>query len=201
VTNGGIDVAGHAAIEYLPAGHHDGSTVSSGYSGDTVRMPDGRYDMHIVFSDGAAHKEIWIDNQNFTGSVDRSVEIGIPISEVTYIITNDGDDLKGRAEVDYLIAGRHDGNVVTSRYSDDSVRIPEGTYDVRVSFASGFIQKILWIDGQVFRGKVSRGVELGVRIAEPTVMVTRDAVDVGDKAHVDYLDPKTHEEVGGLSSG
>ena len=41
ITNGGIDVRGHAQVEFFPSGKHDGPTIASAPSGETARMPAG----------------------------------------------------------------------------------------------------------------------------------------------------------------
>jgi outer membrane protein OmpA-like peptidoglycan-associated protein len=201
VTNHGDDVGGHAVIEFYPAGRHDGNQVGSGSSGDSVRMPQGRYDVHIAFGDGTVHWEKWFDGQDFAGKVDRTLELGLPIATVTYVVTNGGSDLKGRGLLDYFPAGHRDGDNIASAASGDSVRMLDGTYDVRVSFGTGFVRKVLWIGAQAFTGTVSRTVELGVQIAQPTVTVTQNNASTGDKAVVAYVDPKTHDEIGSLPGG
>jgi outer membrane protein OmpA-like peptidoglycan-associated protein len=201
VTNHGDDVGGHAVIEFYPAGRHDGNQVGSGSSGDSVRMPQGRYDVHIAFGDGTVHWEKWFDGQDFAGKVDRTLELGLPIATVTYVVTNGGNDLKGRGLLDYFPAGHRDGDNIASAASGDSVRMLDGTYDVRVSFSTGFVRKVIWIGAQAFTGTVSRTVELGVQVAQPTVTVTQNNASTGDKAVVAYVDPKTHDEIGSLPGG
>ncbi len=75
-----------------------------------------------------------------------------------------------------------------------------GTYDADVTFQDGFVRKDIWFDNQSFSGKVERTVELALRLAEPTVTVTRNGADVGDKATVAYIEPATHDEVGSVKS-
>jgi outer membrane protein OmpA-like peptidoglycan-associated protein len=48
---------------------------------------------------------------------------------------------------------------------------------------------------------VERKIELGLRTAEPTVAVTQNGADVGDKAGVAFLNPASHAEVGIVRSG
>ena len=79
--------------------------------------------------------------------------------------------------------------------------MPEGRYDVHVTFSDGLVHKDLWFDNQRFSGDVTGAAELGVQFAEPTVRVTRDGRDVRGEARVAYINPATHVEIGALKSG
>jgi len=63
ITNGGADVTDNGHVLFFPVGHRDDPNVASGHSGDSVQMPDGTYDVHLLFSDGAAHKDVWLADQ------------------------------------------------------------------------------------------------------------------------------------------
>jgi outer membrane protein OmpA-like peptidoglycan-associated protein len=194
ITNGGIDVHGHGQVVYLPPGKHDASPVTWGGSGDPLRMAAGTYDVHVTFDDGAAKKEIWLDNQTFAaGTAEKTVEIGMPIAEVHYIITNGGIDVHGHGEAEYYANGDHDGPKITWASSDDSVRLPAGTYSVHISFDDGDAHKKLWLDNQTFAGTVEKTVEVGVQITEVTYLITNSGVDVGDKGQVHYFPQGPHD--------
>lgn len=114
VTNGGVDVRGHAQIVFFPPGKHDAAPVTWAAPGDTAHMPAGTYDVHVTFGDGAAKKELWFDNQTFAaGTVEKTVEVAVPITEVRTTITNGGIDVHGHGQVVYLPPGRHDASPVT----------------------------------------------------------------------------------------
>ena len=200
ITNGGHDVGEHGQVHYLPAGHHDASEVAWAGSGDPVRIPAGHYDVRVNFDDGSAHKFVWIDNQSFSGTVSKTVEIGLPMAEVRYRITNGGYDVGENGQVHYLPAGHHDASEVAWADSGGPVRLAAGSYDVRVQFRRGFASKEMWLDNLVFTGKVDKTVDLGLTLAEPRVTVTKNGADVGDKADVTYVDPAENYELGTLRS-
>jgi outer membrane protein OmpA-like peptidoglycan-associated protein len=183
VTNGGVDTKGTQATGQFhihPAGHHDASDVTWGGSGDTAQVPDGRYDVEITFSDGAAEKTIWLDNQNLSGTVSKSVEIGIPMAEVTYTITNGGEDTKGTAATGQFHlhpSGHHDGPTITWGGSGDHVRLPAGQYDVEITFSDGAAEKTIWLDHQTFKDSVAASVEAGVKMAEASYVITNNGQD------------------------
>ena len=201
ITNGGADVKDKGEIHYFPHGHHNGPTVDWSRSGNPVRLPEGAYDVHVTFADGVVHKDMWIDNQSLAGKVEKIVEVGTAVTEVRYTITNDGADVKDKGEVHYFPHGHHNGLTVDWSWSGNPVRLPEAAYDVHVTFADGFVRKDIWLDNQNFSGKVERTVELALRLAEPTVTVTQNGADVGDKAVVAYINPTRHDEVGSVKSG
>ena len=194
ITNGGIDVHGHGDVNYFPAGRHDGPKITWANSGDSARMPAGTYSVQVQFSDGAATKEIWLDNQIFAaGTVEKTVEVNLPIAEVRYTITNGGIDAHGHADVNYFPAGQHDGAKVTWAGSGDSARLPAGTYNVQVEFDDGDAHKKMWLDNQTFAGTVEKNVEVGVQITEVRYVITNGGVDVGDKGEVRYFPPGPHD--------
>jgi outer membrane protein OmpA-like peptidoglycan-associated protein len=207
VTNGGVDTKGTRATGQFhlhPAGRHDGGDVAWGSSGDHVRVPAGAYDVQITFSDGSARREVWLDNRSFTGTVAGTVEAGVTTADVTYTITNAGVDTKGtQATGQFHLhpAGHHDGGDVAWGNSDDPVRVPAGAYDVQIVFAQGLVRKEIWIDNQNFTGKVARTVELGIIFTKPTVAVTREGVDLADKATATYFPAGSERGIGSIRSG
>jgi len=102
ITNGGIDVRSHGSVNYFPAGQRDGPKITWAGSGESLRLPAGTYSVHVEFDDGDAHKQMWIDNQAFAGTVEKTVEVNLPITEVRYVITNGGVDVRGHGEVRYF---------------------------------------------------------------------------------------------------
>ena len=201
ITNGGADVTDSGHVQVFPAGHRDAANIASGHSGDTMRLPDGVYDVHASFSDGSASKEVWLANESVTGKVEKTVEMGVPVAELRVVITNGGADVTDSGHVQYFPAGHRDGANVASGHSGDAVRIPAGTYDVEIWFSEGMINKHIWLANQNLAGKLERSVELGLHTAEPTVAVTQNGADVGDKASVSYTDPVSHAEFGAVRSG
>ncbi len=201
ITNGGVDTKDKGQVHFYPHGHHDGAVVDWARSGGTVRIPAGAYDVHVTFSDGAANKDMWIDNQTFSGKVQKSVEVGVNVAEVSYLITNAGVDTKDKGQVHFYPHGHHDGDVVDWARSGGTVRIPAGSYDADVTYRDGMISKQIWLDNQAFSGKVQKTVELKIVPTEPVVAVTQDGVDVGNKATVTYYDPPGLNAVGSVSSG
>ncbi len=201
ITNGGVDTKGNGEVHFYPAGHHDGAVVDWARSGSAAHMPAGSYDVHVTFADGAARKDIWLDNQSFSGNVRKTVEIGLSVAEVSYLITNGGVDTKDNGQVHFYPAGHHDGSVVDWARSGGSVRIPAAAYDVEVTFRDGMIAKQIWLDNLSFSGRVQRTVELNIIVTEPVVAVTQNGADVGDKATIDYFDPTGINDLGNVKSG
>src|SRR5579863_999134 len=193
ITNGGDDVRGRGFIEYHRPGNHDGSAITSANSGGSVRMPAGNYDVYVRFEDGTAKKEMWFDNQAFTGKVDKTVEVNVAMTEVTYVITNGGDDVRGRGFIEYHRPGNHDGSAITSANSGGSVRMPVGNYDVYVRFEDGTAKKEMWFDNQPFTGKVEKTVEVNVAMTEVTYVITNGGADVRGRGFIEYPRPGNHD--------
>ncbi|HJW40803.1 MAG TPA: OmpA family protein [Rhizomicrobium sp.] len=187
ITNGGADVKDNGQVHFVVHGNHDGSVVAWAGSGEPAELPTGSYDVHVSFADGDAKKDFWIDNQAFTGTVDKKVEIGLPIADVRYVITNSGADIKDSGQVHFVVHGNHDGDVVSWNNSGGTSRIPAGTYDVHVSFSDGDAKKDFWIDNQTFAGKVEKTVEVGVNVVEVRYVITNGGADTKDKGQVHYV--------------
>jgi OOP family OmpA-OmpF porin len=191
ITNGGTDVGDKGQVHYFPAGKHD-SAVTWASSGNTVRMPEGSYDVQVTWSDGAAQKELWLTNQDFAGKIDKSVELGVRTTDVRYVITNGGADVGDKGQVHYFPAGKHN-SLVTWAGSGRTVRMPEGTYDVQVTWSDGSANKEKWIENQTFAGKVERTVDIGLITTDVRYLITNGSVDVGDKGQAHYFAPGKHD--------
>ena len=194
ITNNGTDTGDKGQVHYYRAGNHD-SVVSWSNSGGSTRIPAGNYDVQITFNDGDAHKEQWIENQAFSGHVDRTVEVGADVAEVRYVITNNGTDTGDKGQVHFYAAGRHD-SVVSWFSSGGTARLPAGSYDAQVTFVDGLARKEIWLDNQAYSGKVDKTLELGIALAHPTVTVTRNGTDAGSAARVRYFVPGTDKDIG-----
>ena len=72
ITNGGVDVKGEGQVHFVVHGNHDGATVNWSNSGEPAQIPAGNYDVHVTFADGSANKDIWLDNQSFSGKVQKT---------------------------------------------------------------------------------------------------------------------------------
>ena len=142
--------------------------------------------MQAIFGDGAAHREFWIDNQLFSGKIDKTLEVGAKVAAVTYRLLNNGEDLAGEARVEVHAAGKHDGPTVIWATSAKVMRLPDGAYDVAAIFAKGFVDKLVWLDGQTFTGAMDKTFDFHVKLAQPTVSATLNGADVGDKAQITF---------------
>jgi len=200
VTNKGVDTKDKGEAHFYPRGHHDGPQVDWARSGGAVRLPAGSYNVHVTFMDGSAVKDTWIDNQNFSGTVQKTVEIGLSVADVSYLITNGGVDTKDKGQVHYYPNGHHDGPSIDWARSGGEVRIPSAAYDVDVTFHDGMVDKQIWLDNQSFAGRVQRTVELNLHLTEPVVAVTQNGADVGSKATVEYFDPSGLNNLGSVMS-
>ncbi|MBI1219398.1 MAG: VWA domain-containing protein [Rhodobacteraceae bacterium] len=193
ITNGGVDTGDKGEVHFVPAGNHDAGDVAWDRSGTSVSLPGGAYDVHIVFGDGDAHKDFWIDNQNFTADTERTVEVDLPLAQVTWHITNGGTDTQDKGQVHYFPAGHHDGEVVSWAASGNPVTIPAGSYDVQVTFDDGDAHKAFWIDGQSLAGTVENSAEVNLPLAQVTWHITNGGTDTQDKGQVHYFPAGHHD--------
>lgn len=153
----------------------------------------------MTFNDGDAHKDFWIDNRTFSGKVDKTVEIAQLVAQVHYVISNGGTGVENKGQLHYFPAGKRE-SAITWANSGGTVRLPQGNYDVRVPFSDGLARKELWLTDQNFAGTADKTVELGITLAKPTVAVTQNGADVGNKAHVTFFPPGSDKDIGTVAS-
>jgi DUF971 family protein len=195
VTNGGTEVKDKAQVVYYPPGKRDGNGITWSNSGETVKVPEGVYDIRIRFADGAAKKEMWLTNQTLSNTVEKTVELGRPIADVRYVVTNGGKDTGDKGEAHFYPHGHHDGSPIDWTRSGQTTRLPEGAYDVHITFADGEAKRDIWIDNQTFSGKLEKTVEVGLPIAEIRIVVTNGGIDTGDKGEAHFY-PHGHHDGG-----
>jgi outer membrane protein OmpA-like peptidoglycan-associated protein len=201
ITNGGADVAGNGTFEVRPAGHHDADSIADERSGGTVRVAAGTYDVDVRFVDGAVNKIVWLDGLALSGTVEKTVEVGAQLADVTWHITNHGQEVEADAIYQIRPDGNHAGDVIASEHSGRTVRIPAGDYDVEVSYSKGLIKKTIWLDHQPLTGKVDNSTELDLNVAEATISATLNGVDVGGKARIGITLAGQNDEIGDIRGG
>jgi outer membrane protein OmpA-like peptidoglycan-associated protein len=199
ITNGGVDVAGSGKFDVRPAGQHSADVITYAGSGDTVRLAAGTYDIDVHFQDGSVDKMIWLDGLALSGTVQKTVEVGAAIADVTWHITNHGQDV--RDDAIYQIRANHLGEVIAWGSSGQQVRIPAGEYDVDVIYSKGLIKKTIWSDHQTLTGKVEKSTELNLNPAQATVSATLNGADVGDKARIGITPTGQRDEIGDIRGG
>jgi hypothetical protein len=167
ITNGGVDVADNGTFEVRPAGQHGGVVIAYARSGGTVRVAAGPYDVDARFQDGAVSKMVWLDGLAMSGAVQKTVEVGAPVADVTWHITNHGMDAADDGLYQIRPGGKHDGEVIAWGASGKQARLPAGDYDVEITYSKGLIKKAVWLDRQTLTGTVNRSTEMGLNWPKP----------------------------------
>ncbi len=198
VTNGGKDVGEEASLHYYPAGNHASPTAVN-YSAGQVTLPPGDYDIDISFGVGDVHKEIWLDNQAISGNFTKTVELGLAIANVSYSVTNGGQDTGEATGVDFYPSGQYD-DATSSGFSGTTHEMLEGSYDIHVSYANALARKEVWLYNQQLSGTVTKTVELGLALAMPTVNVTIDGGKPAMPSVVSYYD-EAGDDLGDVAGG
>jgi outer membrane protein OmpA-like peptidoglycan-associated protein len=200
INNGGTEV-GDGIFEVRPTGNHSADVIASEGSGGTVRVAAGTYDVDVRFRDGAVEKFIWLDGLVLSGTVRKTVEVGAAIADVTWHITNHGQDVADDGKYQIRPDGNHNGDVIASGDSGQEVRLAAGDYDIDIIYAKGLINKTIWLDHQSLTGKVDKTTELNLNPAQVTVSATLNGADVGDKARIGITPAGQHDEIGAIRSG
>ena len=201
ITNGGADVSDHGTFEVRPAGNHAADVIAYERSRGTVRVAAGTYDVDIRFEDGAVNKLIWLDGLALSGKVDKTVEVGTSLADVTWHIVNHGQDVGADGKFEIRPAGNHGGDVIAWGASGAPVRVAAGDYDIDISYSKGLIHKMIWLDHQTLKGKVDRTTDLALNAASPTISATLNGADVGNKARIGIIPSGQHDEIGDIPGG
>jgi len=201
ITNGGTDVAGQGVFEVRPAGQHGADVIAYSNSTGTVRLAAGTYDVDVRFQDGAANKTVWLDGLVLSGTVDKTVEVGTPIADVTWHITNHGEDVGAQGTYQIRPVGKHDTDVIAWGASGQQLRLPPGDYDVDIKFSKDLVSKTIWLDHQSLTGKVDRTTELALNLVQSTLSATLDGADVGNKARIGITPAGQQDEIGAVQGG
>jgi hypothetical protein len=89
--------------------------------------------MQVDFTDGLARKEIWAENQHLSGTVEKTIEIGMTLAEPTVMVTQNGAAID-QAEVSYFEpATKHEFGTVPAA---TRTVVEAGTYDIHADYTS-----------------------------------------------------------------
>jgi outer membrane protein OmpA-like peptidoglycan-associated protein len=201
ITNGGADVGGNGTFEVRPAGNHGADVIAYEGSGGTVRVAAGTYDVDARFQDGSVNKTVWLDGVVLSGKVDKTVEVGTSLADVTWHIVNHGQDVGGDGKFEIRPAGNHGADVIAWGASGASARLAAGDYDVDVAYSKGLINKTVWLDHQALKGKIDRTTDLALNVANPTLSATLNGADVGNRARIGITPSGQHDEIGDIEGG
>jgi outer membrane protein OmpA-like peptidoglycan-associated protein len=201
ITNGGADAGDAGTFEVRPAGQHGGDVIAYARSGGTARLAAGTYDVDARYQDGSVSKYVWLDGLALSGIVQKSVEVGAPVADVTWHIVNHGQDVGADGLFQIRSKGQHSGDVVAYGASGSTARLPAGDYDVEISYAKDLIKKIIWFDGQNLSGKVDRTTDVQVNAVQATISATLNGGDVGNKARIGIIPASEHDEIGAIRGG
>ena len=165
ITNGGNDVKGYGTFSLHPAGQR-GKQVAASSSGATVTVPAGDYEIRVRYTEGAASKDTWLPKESFNGSVEKSVEIDMPLARANFHVTNNGEEA-GPAATYTLYSPGDRKKELGYAASGESATIPAGVYDVLLRFSDGVGQKSVWMLKQKLDGTVEQSMDVGSLPEDP----------------------------------
>ncbi|MBU6497326.1 MAG: OmpA family protein [Rhodospirillales bacterium] len=97
------------------------------------------------------------------------------------ITVTNGSDTGANADIRVQVrpVGQHNGDVIVSGGSGDSLRLPAGTYAVQVTYVDGAAHKTIWLDGFAVSGRVERTVDMAMPVAALKIVITNGGADLG----------------------
>ncbi|MBI4864861.1 MAG: VWA domain-containing protein [Candidatus Riflebacteria bacterium] len=173
VLNEGQDAKHRGWFELHPAGTRD-RRGAAGKSGVTIVCKAGSYDIGAFYQDAGASAEKWLPGEKIEGTVERTVELAVPMAQASYRITLEGSDVGGKGWWGIFQPGERDpANRIARVQSGQEIKTAEGTYDVGIFYDDGALKVSRWIAGATLKGKSSESVELGGALASVAVTITR----------------------------
>ena len=146
ITNGGADVGGNGTFEVRPAGQHGADVIAYEQSGGMVRVPAGTYDVDARIQDGSVSKMVWLDGLALSGTVQKTVEVGVPIADVNWHITNHGQDVGADGLYEIRPGGKHDGDVIAWGASGRRAWCLPATTTSMSLIRRALSKKTIWLD-------------------------------------------------------
>jgi hypothetical protein len=190
ITNGGTDL-GNKGWYAIHASKEDGY-LHYGYSGKCFLAPSGTYQIALHHEEDKVKTIKWLDDEKVEGAkVQKTVELGQPVCQPRYTITNNGQDLGHKAWWGVYDVGKHD-SYIAYKYSGERMTINAGTYDIGIEYSDGALKKKKWLENETLEGSQDKTVELGEAVTQAKVTITNGGVDVGRNAWWGVYKPGDH---------
>ena len=187
ITNGGADPGEKAWWGLYKPGEHD-HYLAYEYSGKTLPVLEGTYDIGVEFKDGDAKVQRWLTNQRIAGRDEVRVELSQPLAHMVLTVTNGGKDTGEKSWWAIYKPGEHDSYLAYA-YSGKEMTVPEGTYDLALEFKDGEASARKWFLNEKLAGETTKSVELGLPVAALKVAITNNGQDLGQKAWWGLYEP------------
>jgi hypothetical protein len=145
--------------------------IAEARTGEVLVLDTGVYDIGLFYLAGTERGERWLSDVEFSGNVDRQIDVAAESDRVTVDIRN-----RGKTVTDAWFTVYPAGSRQTELYSGrsgESVEINPGLYDIGCFLRRGGVRAESWLENQSLEGPVNLEVELEYREASLRVSPRR----------------------------
>lgn len=177
VTVGGEPVPSHAARYSLYPASRRGKPLVSRRPGESVTIRPGVYDVEVVYHDQRGLQSTWLEFYALAGELEEVVDFGRPSVEFGLTFYEDGRETqRGRWRV--FETGQRDEALTGGKRPGESVELPVGVYDIRLTYRQGGRNVERWLESVPVRETEQRVVDIDAPVAQLRVEVRRDGSEL-----------------------
>lgn len=150
LTNNGVAIGNKGRFLIFPAGEKK-DEMADEPSGSAATVAAGVYDVLLKFKDGSVKKELWLQNQRFEGSVEKTIDVAVNLAEVVIHVTRLGQPSK-IAWCGVYAPGERDEPMAKGA-GEETLPVAEGTYDIGCFYNDAGISTEQWLKNQAVKGR------------------------------------------------
>jgi len=165
ITAGGTPIHVHTGSYEIHKSGQRGKPLASRRPGERVTLRTGRYDIEVMYRDPRGLQSTWLSDYLVVDEQFESVDIGVASAQLLVSMTHRGAPVPS-AEGEWEVHRTGDPQPFTGALAGESVELPAGTYDIRVSY-EGFGEMPLehWVRDVKVEGSTHETIELVDEIA------------------------------------
>jgi hypothetical protein len=161
ITSGNNPISPFAgSFSVYPAGER-GRMLARKRPGETLIIRPGTYDVAISYRDSEGLQSTWLEDYYLVDTRYETIEIGLPLSELTLTLTEDGEPIpveRGTWRV-YIPGDR--GTFLAERGSGETLALEAGEYDIGAVYESEHGSLERWVVKLAVDGELSELIEMG----------------------------------------
>jgi hypothetical protein len=148
------------------------SYITWGHAARAASVPDGVYDLIIVYHNDTIREERVYEEIELEGDMEQEVAFAIPVARLTVHVTSGGKPVElGTARFQIHRAGQR-GKPLASRRPGATVTMRPGTYDIEVAYRDLEGLQARWLEGYYVEDVREETVEMSSTAARLEVTVT-----------------------------
>lgn len=184
LTNNGVAIGNKGRFLIYPAGEKK-NELADEPSGSAATVAAGVYDVQLKFKDGSVKKELWLQNQRFEGSVEKTIDVAVNLAEVVVHVTRLGQPSKIAWCGIYTPAER--AEPIAKGAGEETLPVAEGTYDVGCFYNDAGISTEQWLKNRAVKGQTEFKVAFDFQRTTLKITPPPDAASMNGSSVVVYI--------------